>query len=67
MTGDAKGFAIRLSGMNGEPIIFGQPSAGVELVDGNNILNFRASIVPLSRNITAGSFYASVHFFMDYL
>lgn len=65
--GEAKGFAIRLNGINGDPIILGQPSTGVELVDGNNVLNFRASIVPLSKNITAGSFYASVHFFMDYL
>lgn len=67
VVGEAKGFAIRLSAINGEPIIFGQPTNGIELVDGNNVLNFKASIVPLRKNITAGSFYASVHFFMDYL
>lgn len=67
IAGEAKGFAIRLSGIDGEPIVFGQPSNGIALVDGNNMLNFRASIVPLEKNISAGSFYASVHFFMDYL
>lgn len=65
--GDAKGFAIRLRDINGTVLSSGKPTPDYELVNGENVLNFTATIIPVSNNIQAGDFYATVHFFMDYL
>ncbi|MEJ4047246.1 fimbrial protein [Erwinia sp. SLM-02] len=66
ITGDAKGFGIRLSDANGKRVRLGVPTSDFPLNDGVNTLNFKATIVPLSSNILSGEFYATVRFFMDY-
>lgn len=67
LRGEAKGLAIRLSDREGNRIILGQPTVGYAIKEGSDRLDFTATLVPLSKHISAGNFYASVHFFMDYL
>ena len=67
ITGDAKGFGIRLSDSNGKMLRLGEPTTEFYLKEGVNVLNFKATIVPLSNNIVSGEFFATVRFFMDYL
>jgi len=67
ITGDAKGFGIRLSDAAGKTVKLGEPTSDFILKSGINTLNFKATIVPLNNNIKAGEFYATVSFFMDYL
>ncbi|WP_058910661.1 fimbrial protein [Entomohabitans teleogrylli] len=64
--GEGKGFGIRLHNQHGSVLTFGQPSPGYELSDGQNILRFTASLVPVHQHIQAGDFYAVARFYMDY-
>jgi len=67
ITGDAKGFGIRLSDRDGKRLRLGEPTSAFSLSEGVNTLYFKATIVPLNTNIISGEFYATVRFFMDYL
>lgn len=67
ITGDAKGFGIRLSNSNGTKLRLGEPTAEFPLKDGVNVLDFKATIVPLNDNVISGEFFATVRFFLDYL
>ncbi|TBM10887.1 type 1 fimbrial protein [Hafnia paralvei] len=65
--GEARGFAIQLADTHGEILTLGKNTPDYALMDGDNILNFSASLVSTGRNIRAGDFYATARFFMDYL
>jgi len=67
ITGDAKGFGIRLSDADGNTVKLGEPTSDFHLKDGVNTLSFKATIVPVNNNVRVGEFYATARFFLDYL
>ena len=65
--GEARGFAIQLADTHGEILTLGKKTPDYDLMDGDNVLSFSASLIATGQNIRAGDFYATARFFMDYL
>lgn len=68
ITGTAAGAGVAITDGSGQRLTLGQASAGRELIDGNNTLNFSAYLEGLGDNdkLKSGDFYAVTDFTLAY-
>lgn len=64
--GAAKNIALKLVDSQNKQIAPGQVSTGVELIDGSNELNYSASLISTSDEVSAGNANAVTNFMVTY-